>query len=75
MQGRPSQSQQQRPVPMTSSTSSTSQLFFLILLFFILIMLGTRKSQQAQTLRLKQEKFHKLAVKAKQQGMPNTILI
>jgi coiled-coil and C2 domain-containing protein 1 len=33
---------------------------------------GTRKSQQAQTLRLKQEKFHNLALQAKQQGDPET---
>ncbi len=30
---------------------------------------AARKSQQAQTLRLKQEKFRQLAVKAKQQGI------
>ncbi|CAF1370093.1 unnamed protein product [Adineta steineri] len=51
-QPRPSQTPQQRPVPLTASSSSTT----------------ARKSQQAQTLRLKQEKFHKLAIQAKQQG-------
>ena len=30
--------------------------------------LGTRKNQQAQVLRIKQEKFQKLAVQAKQRG-------
>ena len=37
-------------------------------LFETSIFLGTRKSQQAQTLRLKQEKFYKLAGQAKQRG-------
>jgi hypothetical protein len=40
-----------------------------------LILSGARKSQQAQTLRAKQEKFHKLALQAKQQGIENIILI
>ncbi|CAF5047926.1 unnamed protein product, partial [Rotaria sp. Silwood1] len=49
-QVRSSQAQQQRTVPIAASTNPIS----------------TRKSQQAQTLRLKQEKFQKLAVQAKQ---------
>jgi hypothetical protein len=32
-------------------------------------MLGTRKSQQAQALRLRQDKFYKLAAQAKQHGI------
>lgn len=36
-----------------------------------LTFLGTRKSQQAQALRLKQEQFQKLALQAKQQGILN----
>ncbi|CAF4820597.1 unnamed protein product [Rotaria sp. Silwood1] len=51
-QVRSSQAQQQRTVPTAASTNPIS----------------TRKSQQAQTLRLKQEKFQKLAVQAKQKG-------
>jgi len=46
-------------------------LVVLLLLFFInfFTFSGTRKSQQAQTLRLKQEKFYKLAAQAKQRGI------
>ncbi|CAF1013338.1 unnamed protein product [Rotaria sordida] len=51
-QARSSQLQQQRPLPSAAATTTIS----------------TRKSQQAQTLRLKQEKFQKLAVQAKQKG-------
>ncbi|UJR21607.1 hypothetical protein I4U23_024689 [Adineta vaga] len=50
------QTRQQRPGPQAALTSSTS----------------TRKSQQAQILRLKQEKFYKLAAQAKQQGDTET---
>ncbi|CAF3908062.1 unnamed protein product [Rotaria sp. Silwood2] len=51
-QTRPSQSQQQRPVPTAALTTT----------------INARKSQQVQVLRLKQEKFQKLAVQAKQKG-------
>jgi len=63
---------QARPVPVAATTSSTSSFSLtFIVSFFIsnsLTFSGTRKSQQAQALRLKQEKFYKLAGKAKQQG-------
>ncbi|CAF0721649.1 unnamed protein product [Adineta ricciae] len=54
-QARPSQAQQQQQrqtIQVAASTSATS----------------ARKSQQAQVLRLKQAKFHKLALQAKQKG-------